>query len=114
MPRIQIQKIKYNMFSYYMEVPSLSDDNNIRIKVCQKDFLNFLGLKKSGLRKKFWKTEIMIKIIEGNMIQGINIHLIKTLINLYLLLIWINLLLIIAYLKNNLFLWIYVYFIELV
>ncbi len=40
------------MFDYFLEVPSLENDRNIREKVCQKAFLNFLGLKKSELRKK--------------------------------------------------------------
>ncbi len=48
----QIKKNKYKVFNYFIECPTFINEKNIREKVCQKAFLNFLGLNKSELRKK--------------------------------------------------------------
>jgi hypothetical protein len=47
-----MKKTKYQIFDYYFEVPSLDNNRSLRVKICQKAFLSFLGLKKSELRKK--------------------------------------------------------------
>lgn len=64
MPQIQINQ-KYQMFDYFMEVPALENNRSIRVKVCQKAFLIFLGLKKTELRKKIQNNRNSIEDKRG-------------------------------------------------
>ncbi len=52
LPQIKTNKTKYQMFDYFLEVPSLENDRNIREKSMSKSVSQFFGAQKKWIKKK--------------------------------------------------------------